>query len=73
MREPDVFDGAYGRLAGTRLVPERCPAREAQPHPAAAGSLPRSRLLPRLALMPPRTAWRPRRDAAGRPLDALSG
>ncbi len=76
MPEPDAFDGAYGRLAATRLAPGRGPLPDAPPSVLASRLPPRSRLLPRLALMPPRReappAWRPPGEATGRHPDALA-
>lgn len=73
MRKPDAFDGAYGRLAATRLAPGRCPPPDAPPPAAPSRTPPRSRLLPRLALTPPRRSapfWRTSGEPAGRPADA---
>lgn len=58
MRDVGAFDAAYGRLSATRIA---CgPVRDAPPDPsegrvAPSGrhETPRSRLLPRLALMAP--------------------
>lgn len=57
MSERDAFESAYGRLAYRHLAgtpPRRPPVREGSEAPSARSDLPRSRLLPRLALMAPR-------------------
>lgn len=59
VHDTDAFESAYRRLAATRLSetlspyePPRGPPHDRAPHEPAA--VPRSRLLPRLALMAPR-------------------
>lgn len=54
MRERDVHDDAYRRLAGTRLT-EAAARGEVAPRNAASPSPARSTLLPRLALLRPRS------------------
>lgn len=76
MHEPDAFDGAYGRLAVTRLAPGLGPRPEIPPPSPSSRMPPRSRLLPRLALMPPRRGapppWRPSGEATARHPDVLA-
>ncbi len=58
MRDVGAFEAAYGRLSGTRLAsgPPRHETAEPEgvrPAPSGKRETPRSRLLPRLALMAP--------------------